>query len=84
MTNGIMEVVSHNAFDLKYVSDADINYNPALGTGQLQIRDINYVSIERRTTWHFLQLLDTKFIKSQGEDAWLILAKKNEWVKEKD
>jgi hypothetical protein len=40
MMNGIMEVVDQNAYDLKFISDSDINYNPALGTGQLQIRDI--------------------------------------------
>jgi|SRR3989344_3193313 len=42
MTNGIMEVTSYSVYDLKYVSDKDISYNPALGTGQLQIRDIHY------------------------------------------
>lgn len=82
MTNGIMEVVSCAVYDLKYISSADINYNPALGTGQLQIRDIHYVDVERRTTWEFLQLLDSKFIRSQGEQAWLKLAMKHKWVKE--
>jgi hypothetical protein len=82
MTNGIMEVVSHAVYDLKYISAADINYNPALGTGQLQIRDIHYVDTERRTTWEFLQMLDAKFIKSQGKAAWLELARKHEWIKE--
>lgn len=83
MTNGIMEVVSFAVYDLKYVSSADINYNRALGTGQLQIRDIHYVDIvERRTTWEFIQLLDRKYIQSKGEDAWLALARKFEWIKE--
>jgi hypothetical protein len=82
ITNGVMEIVSHAAYDLKYVSATDINYNPALGTGQLQIRDIRYVDIEKRTVWEFLQMLDAKFKKSQGEEAWLALARKHDWIKE--
>ncbi|MBI5649568.1 MAG: restriction endonuclease [Chloroflexi bacterium] len=82
MTNGIMEVVAFAAYDLKYISAADLNYNPALGTGQLQIRDIHYVEIEMRTTWEFLQMLDAKFIRSQGKKVWLALARKYEWIKE--
>jgi hypothetical protein len=82
MTNGIMEVVSCSVYDLKYISTPDISYNPALGTGQLQIRDIHYVSIEKRTTWEFLQMLDAKFIRSKGEAAWLALAGKHGWIKE--
>ncbi|MFH1011549.1 MAG: restriction endonuclease [bacterium] len=82
MTNGIMEVVSYSAYDLKNISEKDLNYNPALGTGQLQIRDIHYVHIAQRTTWEFLQMLDKKFIRSQGKEAWLRLAKQHEWIKE--
>ena len=82
MTNGIMEVVSHSVYDLKYISEQDLNYNPALGTGQLQIRDIHYVDIIQRTTWEFLQMLDKKFIRSQGEEAWFRLARQHEWIKE--
>ncbi len=74
MTNGVMEVVSCSAYDLKYLSDADLNYNPALGTGQLQVRDIHYVETVERTTWEFCQMLDQKFIRSRGEDAWLAMA----------
>ena len=85
MTNGIMEVVSYAVYDLKYVSSADLNYNRALGTGQLQIRDIHYVDIaKKRTTWEFIQILDAKFIQSKGESAWLQLAKKYKWIKEDD
>ena len=84
MTNGIMEVVSYAAYDLKYIAATDINYNRALGTGQIQIRDIHYVGIEKRTTWEFLQLLDTKFIRSKGKDAWLQMARKYEWIKEQE
>ena len=78
----MMEVASFAVYDLKYISAADISYNPALGTGQIQIRDIHYVSEQRRTTWEFIQLLDEKFIKSRGEDAWLKFAKKHKWINE--
>ena len=81
MTNGVMEVTSFSAYDLKYISERDLNYNPALGTGQLQIRDIHYVEIVRRTTWEFCKMLDTKFIRSKGEDAWLKMATKYGWIK---
>lgn len=81
MTMGIMEVVSNAVYDLKYISSSDISYNPALGTGQLQIKDIHYVTLEKRTTWEFLQLLDGKYIKSHSKDEWLALAKKHEWIK---
>ena len=77
-----MEVVAYNAYDLKFLSDPDISYNPALGSGQLQIRDIRYVKLTKRTTWEFCQLLDRKYINSRkGFDAWLELAKANEWIK---
>ncbi len=82
LMDGIMEVVAYNAYDLKYLSLPDISYNPALGTGQLQVRDIHYVSLEKRTTWEFCQLLDKKFIASKkGFKAWLELAKSNGWIK---
>ena len=82
MTNGIMEVVGYAVYDLKYVASSDLSYNRALGTGQLQIRDIHYVDIEKRTTWEFVQLLDTKFKRSKGEKAWLRLARQHGWIKE--
>jgi hypothetical protein len=85
LMDGIMEVVGHNAYDLKFLSSADLSYNPALGSGQLQIRDIHYVKLEKRTTWEFCQLLDRKFINSRkGFDEWLTLAKQNEWIKTDD
>jgi len=70
-----------NRYDLKYVGEKDLNYNPALGTGQLQIRDIHYVEIAKRTTWQFLKMLDKKYIKSRGESSWKKMARKNEWIK---
>jgi hypothetical protein len=84
MTKGIMEVVAHSEYDLKYISSADLNYNPALGTGQLQIRDIHYVDLEKRTTWEFLQMLDEKYIRSKGKASWLKIARQNQWIKEKE
>jgi len=60
-----------------------VSYNPALGTGQLQIRDIHYVTHQKRTTWEFCTLLDKKCIASKkGYDQWLEYAKKNKWIKE--
>ena len=86
LMDGIMEVVAYNAYDLKYLSAADLSYNPALGTGQIQIRDIHYVSRERRTAWEFCQLLDRKYLRSSKRDfeQWLELARKNGWIKEDD
>ena len=86
MVDGIMEVVAYNAYDLKFLSSRDLNYNPALGTGQIQIRDIHYVDLEVRTTWEFCQLLDRKYLQSarRGYDQWLILAEKYGWVKTDD
>jgi hypothetical protein len=82
LMDGIMEVVAYNAYDLKYLSNSDISYNPALGSGQLQVRDIHYVTLTKRSTWAFCQLLDRKFINSRkGFDGWLELAKGNEWIK---
>jgi len=82
MMDGIMEIVAHNAYDLKYISDSDLSCNPALGTGQIQIKDIHYVTLVERTTWEFCQLLDKKFISSKkGFSEWLKLANKNGWIR---
>jgi hypothetical protein len=82
MMMGVMEIVDFNAYDLKYLSDSDINYNPALGTGQIQIKDIHYVTHQKRTTWEFCELLDRKFIASKkGYEQWLEYAKQNNWIK---
>lgn len=84
LMDGIMEVVGHKSYDLKYISSADISYNPALGTGQIQIRDIHYVSQEHRTTWEFCRLLDKKYLASSRRtlDDWYDLAKKHHWIKD--
>ena len=81
MTNGVMEVVAYSVYDLKYISARDLSYNPALGTGQLQIKDIHYVEVTPRTAWEFCQMLDEKFIRSRGAAAWLKMAQKYGWVK---
>ncbi len=82
LVDGIMEVVAHNAYDLKLLSSSDISYNPALGTGQIQVKDIHYVTLTERTTWEFCQLLDKKFINSRnGFEKWLELATNNGWIK---
>lgn len=83
LVDGIMEVVDYNAYDLKFISDADINYNPALGTGQIQIKDIHYVSYQYRTTWEICQLLDSKYLNSSRRtiDDFVREARKNKWIK---
>jgi hypothetical protein len=79
---GVMEIVGHNTYDLKYLSSADVSYNPALGSGQLQVRDIHYVSLQRRTVWEFCQLLDEKCISSKkGFEGWHEYAVQNHWIK---
>ena len=84
LMDGIMEIVKYNAYDLKFLSDSDINYNPALGTGQIQIKDIHYVEYEYRTTREFCQLLDRKYLNSSRRsfDDWYREAVKNRWIKE--
>jgi hypothetical protein len=84
LMDGVMEIVRYNAYDLKFISDADINYNPALGTGQIQIKDIHYVDYQSRTTWEFCQLLDKKYLGSSRRSIqdWYKKAKKNKWIKE--
>ena len=84
LMDGIMEIVKYNAYDLKFISDADISYNPALGTGQIQIKDIHYVDYQSRSTWEFCQLLDKKYLNSSKRtiDDWYREAVKNKWIKE--
>jgi hypothetical protein len=84
LMDGIMEIVGYNAYDLKFLSNNDINYNPALGTGQIQVKDIHYVVYEYRSTWEFCQLLDRKYLNSSKHsfDDWYREAVKNKWIKE--
>lgn len=83
LVDGIMQVVDYNAYDLKFISDADLNYNPALGTGQIQIKDIHYVTYQYRTTWEMCKLLDQKYLHSSRRtiEDFYREAKKNQWIK---
>ncbi|NOS87623.1 MAG: restriction endonuclease [Methylococcaceae bacterium] len=82
MMMGIMEIVDFKSYDLKYIADSDISYNPALGTGQIQIKDIHYVTYQKHSTWEFCQLLDRKCIAShKGFPAWLNYANQYGWIK---
>ena len=83
LVDGIMEIVDYHAYDLKFISDSDINYNPALGTGQIQVKDIHYVTYQYRTTWEMCQLLDQKYLHSSRRsiDDFYREAKKNKWIK---
>lgn len=84
LVDGIMEIVDNNAYDLKFIGESDINYNPALGTGQIQIKDIHYVSYEFRTTWEMCQLLDQKYLQStrRSFEDFYREARRNQWIKE--
>ena len=83
MIFGVMEIAGFNAYDLKFLGNNDISYNQALGSGQLQVRDIHYVSKEIRTAWEFCQLLDEKCIASRkGYAEWFRYAKQNHWIKD--
>ena len=84
LMDGIMEIIDYNAYDLKYIGDSDISYNPALGTGQIQIKDIHYVSYKNRTTWELCQLLDQKYLHSSRKsfEDYYREAIKNKWIKD--
>jgi hypothetical protein len=83
LIDAIMEIVDYKAYDLKYIAEQDIHYNPALGTGQIQIKDIHYIGHEFRTTWDFCQLLDKKYLNSSRRSFkdWYREALKNKWIK---
>lgn len=83
LMDGIMEVVDHNEYDLKFISNSDINYNPALGTGQIQIKDIHYITYQYRTTWEMCQLLDSKYLHSKRRtiEDFIREANRNGWIK---
>lgn len=83
LMDGIMEIVDYNAYDLKFISDEDISYNPSLGTGQIQIKDIHYITFQYRTTWQMCQLLDRKFLSSSRRtfEDFYREAVKHKWIK---
>ena len=81
MMMGIMEIVDFKSYDLKYISKKDLSYNPALGTGQIQLRDIHNVSLEKRTTKEFCELLDVKFLSSKKSfNEFYKYALQNKWL----
>ncbi|MEF2964235.1 hypothetical protein V3851_00205 [Paenibacillus sp. M1] len=83
LMDGIMEITDYHAYDLKFISDGDISYNPALGSGQIQIKDIHYITYQHRTTWEFCRLLDAKYLRSSRRtmDDWYREAVKYKWIK---
>lgn len=83
LMDGIMEIVDYNAYDLKFISDEDISYNPALGTGQIQIKDIHYVNYQYRTTWEMCCLLDKKYLNSKRRnfEDFYREARRYQWIK---
>ena len=83
LIDGFLDIVNYNAYDLKFISEDDITYNPALGTGQIQIKDIHYVDYQYRTTWEMCRLLDRKYLSSSRRtfEDFYREAKKNKWIK---
>lgn len=83
LMDGVMEITDQKTYDLKYISTDDISYNPALGSGQIQIKDIHYVQLTERNTWEFCQMLDAKYLKSRDKtlDTWEREARKHNWIK---
>lgn len=83
LIDGFLDIVNYNAYDLKFISDDDIAYNPALGTGQIQIKDIHYINYQYRTTWEMCRLLDKKYLSSSRRtfEDFYREAKKNKWIK---
>lgn len=83
LMDGIMEIVDYNTYDLKFISDEDLSYNPALGTGQIQVKDIHYITFQYRTTWQMCQLLDQKYLNSSRRtfEDFYREATKHKWIK---
>lgn len=83
LMDGIMQIVDYKAYDLKFIGDDDISYNPALGTGQIQVKDIHYITFQYRTTWEMCRLLDKKFLGSSRRtfEDFYREAVKHKWVK---
>lgn len=83
MAKGIIDLHDFTSYDFKYLSELDFSINPALGTGQIQIKDIHYVEVTPRTTWELIQLLDQKYVKSSKRtfEDWVSEAMKRKWIK---
>lgn len=80
---GVIDLSDFHSYDFKYLSENDFTINPALGTGQVQIKDIHYINIEKRSTWKLIRILDDKYIHSSRRtfDDWKKEAQKNKWIK---
>ncbi|WP_259679847.1 hypothetical protein [Leuconostoc citreum] len=83
MAKGIIDLHDFTSYDFKYLSELDFSINPALGTGQIQIKDIHYVEVTPRTTWELIQLLDQKYVNSSKRtfEDWVSEAMKRKWIK---
>lgn len=84
LIDGVMEITDYNAYDLKFIGESNLTYNPALGTGQIQVKDIHYVSVQYRTTWEMCQLLDRKYLHNSRRtiDDFYREAVRHKWLKE--
>lgn len=81
--DGSFDIMDSHVYDLKYLSDKDLSYNPALGSGQIQVRNIHNVTLIKRTSYEFCKLLDQKYLNSskRTKEDWLREAQKNNWIK---
>lgn len=80
---GVIDLTDFHSYDFKYLSENDFTINPALGTGQVQIKDIHYVKTVKRDTWKLVRLLDDKYVHSSRRtfEDWTREARKNKWIK---
>ena len=79
LIDGVMEITDYNAYDLKFIGESNLTYNPALGTGQIQVKDIHHISVQYRTTWELCQLLDSS---RRTIDDFYREAVRHKWLKE--
>ena len=79
LIDGVMEITDYNAYDLKFIGESNLTYNPALGTGQIQVKDIHHISVQYRTTWEMCQLLDSS---RRTIDDFYREAVRHKWLKE--
>jgi hypothetical protein len=74
-------IKSCSVFDLKALSERDITLNPALGHGQLQMRDMLDIEPEcLRSAAEFCAILDAKFLAKNTEAKLHKLALKKGWL----
>lgn len=80
---GILQLKEFHSYDFKYLGEHDFSINPALGKGQIQIKDIHYVNITPRSAKDLVRLLDDKYISSSKHsfEGWVREAQRNKWIK---